>query len=150
MTEITITVSGAVGSGKSAILGEIEILMKALRVPVRYADEGAAISEKGMTHADWQSALEMYEPSVVLIEDMPWLRPPAEQSVSALAKIDAWNLKVGQWVVTSDNGRACFKGWDSCMGQKTLIMERTDGSRWYPLPDTLQADIDAAIAGEGK
>lgn len=48
--------------------GEIETAMKAIGVPVRYADEAAARSEKGMTHADWIGYLEMYQPSVVLVE----------------------------------------------------------------------------------
>jgi hypothetical protein len=65
---VTITASGKVGSGKSAVLGEIEIAMKALGVPVRYLDEASAQSEKNMTHADWQSALDMYQPEVVLVE----------------------------------------------------------------------------------
>lgn len=68
MSEITVTASGPVGSGKSAILGEIEILCKALGIPCRYANEAAAQSEKNMTHADWTSALEMYKPCVVLVE----------------------------------------------------------------------------------
>src|ERR1700733_14565629 len=76
MNEVKIIVSGPVGCGKSALLGEIEILMKALGIPVRYQDDAAAQAEKRMTHADWQSSLEMYEPSVVLVEDMPWLRKP--------------------------------------------------------------------------
>jgi hypothetical protein len=66
--EVTVEVSGPVGSGKSAILGEIEIALKAIGVPVRYADEAAAQSEKNMTHADWDYALEMYKPTVVLVE----------------------------------------------------------------------------------
>ena len=65
---VTITASGPVGSGKSAILGEIEIAMKALGVPVTWADLKSAQQEKNMTHADWASALEMYQPSVVLVE----------------------------------------------------------------------------------
>lgn len=68
MKEVTITVSGPVGCGKSAILGEIEILCKALGIPCRYADPVAAQSEKNMTHADWTSDLELYKPSVVLVE----------------------------------------------------------------------------------
>ncbi|MCV6799330.1 hypothetical protein OII53_24825 [Achromobacter ruhlandii] len=71
MSEIKITVEGPVGSGKSALLGEIEILCKALGVPVRYADPAAAASEKAMTHADWITYLEMYKPSVVLHEKGP-------------------------------------------------------------------------------
>lgn len=68
MAELTITVSGPVGAGKSAILGEIEILCKALGVPYRHADEAAARAEKNTTHADWTLALDLYQPSVVLVE----------------------------------------------------------------------------------
>lgn len=68
MTEVTITVSGPVGCAKSALLGEIEIMLKAMGVPVRYADEAAALAEKNGTHADWTDAIEMYKPSVVLVE----------------------------------------------------------------------------------
>ncbi|SOY56826.1 DUF551 domain-containing protein [Cupriavidus taiwanensis] len=78
--EVQIIVSGPVGCGKSALLGEIEILMKALGVPCRYADEAAAKQEKNLTHADWTEALEMYKPSVVLVEDMPWLREVTAQT----------------------------------------------------------------------
>lgn len=70
MSEITVTVSGPVGCGKSAVLGEIEIALRAIGVPVRYADPVGAESEKGMTHADWATYLEMYKPSVVLVEEI--------------------------------------------------------------------------------
>ncbi|MBP6564349.1 MAG: hypothetical protein KA200_01925 [Burkholderiales bacterium] len=78
MADITITVSGPVGSGKSALLGEIEVLMRALGVPVRYADPMSAESEKRMTGADWTAYIEMYQPSVVLVE-----APPAAPEPSA-------------------------------------------------------------------
>lgn len=70
MSQITVTVSGPVGCGKSAIAGEIEIALKAIGVPVTYADEAAALSEKRMTHADWTGYLEMYRPSVVIVEQI--------------------------------------------------------------------------------
>lgn len=66
--EVTVTVSGPVGCGKSAIAGEIEIAMKAIGVPVRYADSATAQTEKNMTHADWGADLDLYKPSVVLVE----------------------------------------------------------------------------------
>lgn len=69
--EIKIIAEGPVGSGKSALLGEIEILCKALGVPVRYANPSDSASEKSMTHADWTAYLEMYKPSVVLHEQGP-------------------------------------------------------------------------------
>jgi hypothetical protein len=81
MSEVKIIVSGPIGSGKSALLGEIEIMCKALGIPVRYADEAAAQSEKGLTHADWTAELEMYKPSVVLVEDQPWRAAPAAGTV---------------------------------------------------------------------
>jgi Ni2+-binding GTPase involved in maturation of urease and hydrogenase len=68
MVELTVTVSGPVGSGKSAILGEIEIALKAIGVSVRYAESAEAEQEARMTHADWIGYIEMYEPSVVLVE----------------------------------------------------------------------------------
>jgi hypothetical protein len=62
---VTITVSGPVGCGKSAIAGEIEIAMKAIGVPVQWRNSQ---SEKNMTHADWQSYIEMYQPMVTIVE----------------------------------------------------------------------------------
>lgn len=84
MSEITITVSGPVGCGKSAIAGEIEIAMKAIGVPVRMADEAADRSEKNMTGADWTGYLEMYKPSVVIVESL---------TVGAAAKIVEYAAK---------------------------------------------------------
>lgn len=68
MTDVRVIVTGPVGCGKSAVAGEIEIAMKAIGLPVRYADEREAQSEKNMTHADWAGYLDMYRPSVVLEE----------------------------------------------------------------------------------
>lgn len=65
---VTVTISGPVGCGKSAIAGEIEIALKAIGVQVSYQDEMGAQSEKRMTHADWQTYIEMYKPNVVLVE----------------------------------------------------------------------------------
>lgn len=65
MSKITITVSGHVGSGKSAICGEIEILCRALGLQVEW-DGGQ--EEKKLTHADWTEALEMYKPTVEIVE----------------------------------------------------------------------------------
>lgn len=76
MNEITVTVSGPVGCGKSAIVGEIEIALRAIGVPVRHADPKADLSEKNMTGADWQGYLEMYQPRVVLVETLTRARKP--------------------------------------------------------------------------
>lgn len=63
--EVLITVSGFTGCGKSAIAGEIEIAMKAIGVPVRWTNGNI---EKRMTGADWLTAIEMYKPTVRIVE----------------------------------------------------------------------------------
>ena len=63
--EVSVFVTGATGSGKSAICGEIEIALKAIGVDVTW--EGGN-DEKRLVHADWQSALEQYNPKVVIRE----------------------------------------------------------------------------------
>ncbi|HFE2680541.1 TPA: ead/Ea22-like family protein [Klebsiella pneumoniae] len=63
--EVLVTVAGFTGCGKSAIAGEIEIAMKAIGVPVTW-DNGD--SEKRMTGADWLTAIEMYKPTVRIVE----------------------------------------------------------------------------------
>ena len=63
--EVLVVVSGFTGSGKSAVAGEIEIMCRALGLPVEWPD-GA--EEKGLTGADWQTSLEMYKPRVRIVE----------------------------------------------------------------------------------
>ncbi|EIJ2783158.1 ead/Ea22-like family protein [Escherichia coli] len=63
--EVLVVVSGFTGCGKSAIAGEIEIAMKAIGVPVQWANGDA---EKRMTGADWLTAIEMYKPTVRIVE----------------------------------------------------------------------------------
>ncbi|MGR7031645.1 hypothetical protein ACU632_17595 [Klebsiella aerogenes] len=63
--EVLVTVAGFTGCGKSAIAGEIEIAMKAIGVPVTWANGD---TEKRMTGADWLTAIEMYKPTVRIVE----------------------------------------------------------------------------------
>lgn len=63
--EVLLVVSGFTGCGKSAIAGEIEIAMKAIGIPVKWANGDA---EKRMTGADWLTAIEMYKPNVRIVE----------------------------------------------------------------------------------
>ncbi|EGZ0705333.1 hypothetical protein F3H52_004670 [Escherichia coli] len=63
--EVLVVVSGFAGCGKSAIAGEIEIAMKAIGVPVQWTNGDA---EKRMTGADWLTAIEMYKPTVRIVE----------------------------------------------------------------------------------
>lgn len=66
--EVKIIADGPIGSGKSALLGEIEIALKAIGVPVRWFNPEIERQEKNMTHADWAAEIERTKPSVVLIE----------------------------------------------------------------------------------
>ena len=63
--EVLVVVSGFTGCGKSAIAGEIEIAMKVIGVPVKWTNGDA---EKRMTGADWLTAIEMYKPTVRIVE----------------------------------------------------------------------------------
>lgn len=63
--EVLVVVSGFTGCGKSAIAGEIEVAMKAIGVPVQWTNGDA---EKHMTGADWLTAIEMYKPTVRIVE----------------------------------------------------------------------------------
>lgn len=63
--EVLVVVSGFTGCGKRAIAGEIEIAMKAIGVPVQWTNGDA---EKRMTGADWLTAIEMYKPTVRIVE----------------------------------------------------------------------------------
>ncbi|EMX9009823.1 ead/Ea22-like family protein [Escherichia coli] len=68
-SEVLVVVSGFTGCGKSAIAGEIEIAMKAIGVPVQWTNGDA---EKRMTGADWLTEIEMYKPTVRIVEvNMP-------------------------------------------------------------------------------
>lgn len=63
---VYVEVSGLTGSGKSAVLGEIEISLQAIGLTVEH--DADFQSEKNMTHADWQEALDLYKPRVKLTE----------------------------------------------------------------------------------
>ncbi len=67
---ITVIVLGPVGCGKSAIAGEIEIALRAIGVEVEHADPAVALSEQRLTHADWHEALSLYNPRVILVEEI--------------------------------------------------------------------------------
>jgi hypothetical protein len=72
MNEVTITVSGRVGSGKSAVCGEIEILCRALGLQVKWI---GGRDEKNLTGADWIHEIEMYKPVVKIVEQIESAAP---------------------------------------------------------------------------
>ena len=75
-SEIVVTVSGPIGCGKSAIAGEIEIVLRAIGVPVRFMADREMQAEKRITGADWTGYLDIYKPSVVIVEQIA--TPPQE------------------------------------------------------------------------
>lgn len=62
MSKITVTVSGETGSGKSAIVGEIEVALKAIGVPVTVPKRDT------MVIADYQYWIDLYKPEVTIVE----------------------------------------------------------------------------------
>jgi uridine kinase len=79
MSRVTITIEGEVGSGKSAILGKIAQLMEYLDIPITYDNPQEAQSERNSTKDNWASDLDLYRPSVHLVEKVS---PSPEKPVS--------------------------------------------------------------------
>jgi hypothetical protein len=90
VNEVRVAVTGPAGSGKSAVCGEIEIAMRAIGLDVEWDDGG----EKNMTHADWQFALELYKPKIIVTE----MTMPALDRERACRAAEAANMRFGQWV----------------------------------------------------
>lgn len=109
---IHVHVIGPVGCGKSAMAGEIEILCKALGLNVSWPD---GQSEKNMVGADWQHALEMYKPSVVIHEALT-------QRPAAQTERDAFE----EWYAEDANKQTGKPGWFT----PKEIAELRDGD-WY-------------------
>ena len=107
---VTVTISGPVGSGKSAIAGEIEVALRFLGVPVTWANPAAALSEANLTHSDWAAALAMYRPSVVLVEaNIPTPKQRRQADVSTVYSEDAWREDEGPvlWHHIGEYGDLC-------------------------------------------
>ena len=68
MSEVTITVSGSTGSGKSKILAEICATLRAIGVPYCFGDaatKSGVESDMQEGHVDW---IELYKPTAILLE----------------------------------------------------------------------------------
>lgn len=73
---VTVTVSGRVGTGKSAIVGVIEDALKSAGVAVQ-ANQ-AHDTERNMRNGDWSKDIAMYEPLATVIEKID--APPPSKS----------------------------------------------------------------------
>lgn len=126
-TKLTVKVSGPVGSGKSAICGEIEIAMKAIGVPVEWRDGD---SEKRLTHADWARDLDLYKPSVAICEENP-----AMERERICRAAEAANAAFGQ-------ARA--------EAMRLIIAEETRQAKLHDLLETIREQIRLGVAPEHR
>jgi len=85
VSKITVTVSGETGSGKSAIVGEIEIALKAIGVPVTVAERDT------MVVADYQYWINLYKPEVTIVEhNIPVAAHPTEGGKCYSPEVPSW------------------------------------------------------------
>ncbi len=69
MNKVNITISGPVGSGKSALYAELVVALTALGLPIEHQDLKAWNAEMNSgAFTEAQNMLEMYKPTVVLSE----------------------------------------------------------------------------------
>lgn len=129
--EVLVEVSGLTGSGKSAIAGEIEILCKALGLDAEWVNSD---EEKRLIHADWISALEMYKPKVVIVEqNIPRAALSAQPSPASSFDLEAMLAvcvpggDIADPQVIADNIRHWFAAQPSPGGQ--------DASDYWPEVD---------------
>lgn len=156
MTSIVhVEVSGLTGSGKSAVMGEIEIALKALGLKVEYGPDFQA--EKNGTHADWQTALDLYQPTVVLSERNISRQPPAREDALPVA-LTVWYGEMPEsngrrnWTATLRRVNPMDK-WDQgfCFARSEYpdrVRYEADRMRWIigelpEEPDILAYDADA-------
>ena len=157
MTSIVhVEVSGLTGSGKSAVMGEIEIALKALGLKVEHGADFQA--EKNGTHADWQQALDLYQPTVVLAERNISRQPPAREDAQPVAGepirgevSDEWADKFCEAVNWSPEGQECktVEGQLRCVTFRDLAKGyilsaiATQPSNTHPAPDALRVAVEA-------
>lgn len=101
MSKVTITIEGDVGSGKSALVGRIAQLMEYLNIPVTYENEQEAKVERENTRDNWQSELDMYKPSVHLVEKCTKPYPTKVQDFIDKKKTFLDNMKRTSEIVES-------------------------------------------------
>ncbi|MCA8251811.1 hypothetical protein LGM89_00910 [Burkholderia sp. AU31624] len=136
MNKVTITVSGAVGSGKSALCGEIEILCKALGLQVDWI---GGQEEKNLTHADWTEALEMYKPSVTIAESIEREAAPADER----AAFEQWWNDNTTWPVTSKN--IALHAWQARAAASQPAAAAGQEARYALVPRVLTQAMDGAM-----
>lgn len=136
---VYVNVSGLTGTGKSAVLGEIEIALRALGVPVEH--DTAFQAEKNATHADWQAALDLYKPTVILSETN--ISRAAAPVVSVGGLSEAFEKLETLLAVVSDRSVDCadiiepFERDEYESALKAVVHQAAtpDGSRWHVMAE---------------
>lgn len=135
---VYVEVMGLTGSGKSAVMGEIEIALKALGLKVEYGPDFQA--EKNGTHADWQAALDLYQPTVVLTERNISRQPPAHEDAQPVAWFNPQELRIFLGNANSA-GRAINL-------RKAQDAYATDALYTHPAPAALRVAVEALEAAK--
>lgn len=65
---VTVTISGPTGSGKSAVYYEIMVALQAIGVPVVHGDPAEVARQMRSGETDTHTDIEMYRPTVTLVE----------------------------------------------------------------------------------
>lgn len=66
--QVTVTVSGPTGSGKSAIYYEIMVALQAIGIPVVHADPDEVRRQMNGGETDSAHDIDLYSPTVTLVE----------------------------------------------------------------------------------
>lgn len=145
MTSIVhVEVSGLTGSGKSAVMGEIEIALKALGLKVETGPDFQA--EKNGTHADWQTALDLYQPTVVLTERNISCQPQARedaQPVGWLRAADEEMVCAHLGVAEAGDSYETAKQKLTSLIQWNIAVAMDPSVGGHPDPDALRVAVEA-------
>ena len=148
MTSIVhVEVSGLTGSGKSAVMGEIEIALKALGLKVEHGPDFQA--EKNGTHADWQTALDLHQPTVVLTERNISAHPPAREDalpVGWLRAVDEEMVCAHLGVADAEDSFETAKKKLASLIQWNIAVAMDPSVGGHPAPDALRVAVEAIRA----
>lgn len=97
MSQITVTISGPVGCGKSGIAGEIEIALTAIGVPVRWASWAEEHDAKAMCGGDFIGDIDLYKPEVIIVEALASAEETMRAHCEAVARAQIMDEPEAPW-----------------------------------------------------